>query len=150
MAAGEFRIYDAALRDTFNGDIDWEGTLAAALLSASHTIDTANDDTWSDVSGEEISDGDYDSIAVPSPAISVPSAGTVRFDCGDLDYGDPVTIEAKFLVIVEGTAGSLNAGDKLLAIVDLDEASGSATYDVDAGEFLISINANGVLQVAQS
>lgn len=48
-------------------------------------------------------------------------------DCGDISFGASVTISAKYLVLVKGTAGSLTAGSVLVGYCDLDTSGGSVS-----------------------
>ena len=51
---GASGIYDGFMADMAGGLVDWDtDTLKIALLSDSHTF-TASDDTWADVSANEV------------------------------------------------------------------------------------------------
>lgn len=144
MAMGAMNLYDAALEAILEGgagNLESVG-IAAALLGSGHTVDLDTHDTWSDVSGDELSTaGDYDSVALANVAITQITGG-VKFSCDNISFGDPVTIlDYKYLVLVIGTAGSLGASDKLLAIADVRTEGG--TLGASASELTFQTPANG-------
>lgn len=151
MAMGTMDVYDATLEAAFKGtlgDLTSIG-VAAALLGSGHTVDLDTHATWSDVSADELSTaGDYDSVALSGKAVTQITGG-IKFDSNDITYGDPVTIEdAKYLVLVAGTAGSLGASDKLIAIADLRSEGG--TKGSDNSEFSIQAPAAGWFTVTRA
>lgn len=151
MAMGAMNLYDAALEAIFEGGV---GSLesvgiAATLLGSGHTVDLDTHDTWSDVSGDELSTaGDYDSVALTTKAVAQITDG-ISFDSDNIAFGDPVTIEdAKYLVLVIGTAGSLSGTDKLLGIADLRSEGG--TVGAVGSEFTVQAPAGGWFTVTRS
>lgn len=151
MAMGAMNVYDAALVALLEGGVgNLESVdIAAALLDSGHTVDLDTHDTWSDVSGDEISTaGDYDSVALSTKAVDEITGG-VKFSTANVSFGDPVTIpDHKYLVFVLGTAGSLTGTDKLLAIADVRSEGG--TNHTNSSELVYQPNANGWFTITRS
>jgi hypothetical protein len=143
MAVGTFDLVGNAVENIFNGTIDLDtDTFAWVLLSATHTFSDAHA-AWSEISANEIADGDYAEVALAGGVVTQITAG-MKFDCNDVDFGNAVTIEAKWLYLIKGTAGALNGTDLIVGGMDLDDTSGSATKASTAGDFDIAINASGL------
>lgn len=140
MAAGAFTLYNEGKEDLFTLDSDgasyyWALLLAAYTPAATHT-------TWSDVSANECADGDYAKQNAASVSI-VQTGGTVTFDIGDVDFGNTVTITAKYLVLVRGTVAGSSGTDRLVGYCDLNNGGGSVSST--SGNFDITINASGIV-----
>lgn len=135
MAAGNFTLYDNAKLLLLNGGLDMSSaTLAATLLGSGYTPSAAHD-TWSDVSSNEITDSGYSEQAVSGQTVTLAS-GTVTVDSADISFGSSVTLTAKYLVLVLGTAGSLAGTDKLVGYCDLNSSGG--TVSSTAGAFSVN------------
>lgn len=148
MAVGETQVYDEAvefLMEDANGQWDSASDYAFILLDTTHTPDDADND-YQDVSGDECSDGDYAPIACGTRAVNR-ATGTSYLDSADADFGDPVTIAARYLVCLQGTFGSLQTTDKLMFYVDLT-GSGNASSTTSA--FQVQAPTNGWLSFAQA
>lgn len=106
----------------------------AVLLDSNYTFDPT-DDTYSDISGDEIEDADYDPVALSGKSVSIVSTDTIRYGCSNISFGSEVTINAAggSIVIVKGTAASPQAGDLLLFHWDLPApgASSGAPFAVN-------------------
>lgn len=134
MSAGNFTLYDSAKLLLLNGGLNMSSdTITAALLTDSYTP-SGTHDTWSDVSADEVTDSDYAEKALASESVTG-SSGTVTVDSGDISFGSSVTITAKYLVLVLGTAGSLASTDKLIGYCDLSSGGGSVSST--AGNFSV-------------
>ena len=137
MTVGNFTLYNSAKLGLFNGDLDLgSDTIAVALLGAGYTPSAAHS-TWADVSTQEITDGDYAEKALTGQSVTGGS-GTVTVDSGDVSFGSTVTITAKYVVFVKGTAGSLTGTDKLVGYCDLDNTSTSTTVSSTSGAFSVN------------
>lgn len=143
MAAGAFVLYNEGKEDLFTVDADaqayrWALALAAYTPAATHT-------TWSEVSANECADGDYAQQNATGVSITQ-AAGTVTFDIGDVDFGNTVTITAKYLILIQGTVAGGAGTDRLVGYVDLSSGGGSVSST--AGNFDITINASGIVTAA--
>lgn len=126
MSAGNFTLYDNAKLLLLNGGLNMASdTLAAVLLTSSYTPSAAHS-TFADVSTDEVADADYDQQAVAGESVTG-SGGTVTVDTGDISFGSAVTITAKYLVLVKGTAGALTGTEKLIGYCDLNSGGGSVS-----------------------
>lgn len=144
MAAGNFVMTDEGKEDLLNLDSD-AATYYWVLITASHTPNTATDITFSNISANECADGDY--VAQNATAVSIAnSGGTTTFDIGDVDFGNTVTITAKYLYLVRGTVAGKTGTDRLVGYVDLNSGGGSVSST--NGNFDITINASGIVTVA--
>ena len=126
-----------------DGSVDFvSDTIKAALLTNSHTVAVDTDDFWDDVSGEECADGDYSAQTVSGKTITLTS-NKVRFDCADIDFGNSVTISARYLVLYKDTGTP--ATSNLLWIADLNTGGGNVSSS--SSDFYVQINANGIYEV---
>lgn len=143
MAASAFDAFEKGMLALMSGDVDFAADdIKAALLDSDYAPDVVVDDVWSDISADECADGDYTQQALASKAVTVVS-NKVRFDCADIDFGNAVTITAKYLVIYKdtGTPGT----SKLLWVTDLNSGGGSASST--ASDFDVAINASGIYEI---
>lgn len=151
MAVAELQLHNDALVTLFKeANAQWDDSASDftwALLGSGYT-QSDTDTTWGDVSANEISDSDYAQQAVSGLTITN-NAGEAQFDSDPADFGSNVSIEAKFLVLVQGTATALAAGDKIIGTVDLDDSSSTATKISRNGAFKITPHANGFWRIAQ-
>jgi hypothetical protein len=125
MAVGNFTFYNQGKARVADIDLD-AATVAWVLLTDSYTPAATHDD-WTDISATECADGDYSEQSV---AVTVSeSAGTVTLGVSgsEVSFGTSVTITAKYLVAVIGTAGSLTGTDKLIGYADLSSGGGSVS-----------------------
>lgn len=143
MAAGSFQAYEQGLLDICNQTVDFvSDTVKAMLLTSSYTPSAASDQYLDDISANECADGDYAQQTVGSKTIAIAS-NKVRFDCADIDFGNAVTITAKYLVLYldTGTPGT----STLLWYCDLDTGGGSPSSTAD--DFDVAINASGIYEL---
>ena len=143
MAAGAFQAYEKGLQAMLEQNADFEGaTIKAALLVTAHTVDVVNDEFLSDVSADECADGDYARQTLTTCAITQ-SAGSVVFDCDNIDFGDTASISARYLVFFVDTGTPTTS--HLLFICDLNTGGGNLTSV--SGDFDITINDNGIYAI---
>lgn len=115
-------------------------TLTCLLLTASYTIDLT-DDVLADLSNE-CADGDYSRQNLTGVTWTLNTdLGMMTLDANNIDFGDPVTITAKYAVIFDNT----HASDALVAICDLN-LSGSVVKTTE--EFLITLPVSGIWTLA--
>lgn len=143
MAAGAFVPYHNGLLKIATGSVDFQNdTLKAALVKSTYTPAASTHDHWDDISANECDSADYTAITIASAAISL-TGGKVRFDIEDLDYGDEVTISAKYCVIYKDTGTASTS--PVLFYVDLN--SGGSSVESTAGDYDVTISANGVYEI---
>lgn len=126
MAAGSFQLYntgkESLLTDNAN-QITWAtDTVVAVLLGTGYTPDAAHS-TYADISAQVITDGDY-APAVVSGKTSTLTADKILWDCDNISFGDPVTLTAKYVVLVKRAAGALAGTDRLIGYGDLNVGAG--------------------------
>lgn len=151
MPVGSPQIHNDSLYELMlSTGTQWDaGPFAFALLSSAYTQDDA-DTEWGDVSANEITDTDYAQVAASSLSL-VQSGNKVQLSSGNASFGTSVTIEAKFLVCVAGTAGALNSTDKIIYTVDLDTTTSGSTIAVTGGPFIIrQSQTTGWFEIGQS
>lgn len=147
MAAGAFVPYEAFVgryAQTTDGDHDWDAQAKYCILTTNaYTPSASSHSTLADVTGE-VTDTDYAPKNLTSLA-NTRSGSTVTLDCGDIGFGDPVTITAKYAIIVEGTVAAKSGTDKLVGYCDLNTSGGSVV--VVAGLLNLVIASTGVFQL---
>ena len=138
MAVGNFTFFHAGKKAKHDGDIDLDAdNIMCILVGAGYTPAVATHAAYSDVSGDEIADGDYTPQLVTNLASSIDGSGVITVDSDDISFGNPVTITAKYAVFVKRAGASLAAGDLLLGYVDLDDTNTSATVSSTNSEFTV-------------
>lgn len=122
MAAGSFTLYGAAIEGIARGLVDLDGhSFKAALCASGYTPNVATHAALADLTNE-LSGGDYARVTLTG--VSVARSGTtVKFTSDPVDFGDDVTLTAKYLVLYDDT----HASDALLGYVDLNTGGGSAS-----------------------
>lgn len=135
MPVGAFTPYNDGKERFGNGTIDWDTDAITAVLCTASYTPAATHSTYSDVSATECADGDYAQQQVGTKTVSE-TGGTVTLDSADISFGNPVTITAKYLIFVKGTAASLIAGSELFGYVNLDTGGGSVSST--ASEFTVT------------
>lgn len=143
MAVGAFKIYEKGLLALIAGGVDFSAdTIKAALLDTAHVVDLVNDDNFDDVSADECVSADYAQITLASKTLAI-AANKVRFDCADLDFGNAVTISARYLVIYKDTGTP--ATSTLLFVQDLNTGGGNLAST--SSDFDVAMSANGIYEI---
>lgn len=143
MAVGAFKAYEKGLLAMIEGGVDFENdTIKAALLVTAHTVDLVNDEFFDDVSTDECGDGDYAQVTLTTPTTAVAS-NKIRWDAADIDFGNSVTISARYLVLYKdtGTPGTSN----VLFIQDLNTGGGNLSST--SSDFDITLSATGIYEI---
>lgn len=101
MAAGNFIPYDKSfINRVLQQQLPYLlTTVKMALLDNAHTPAPTTDQVWADVSGDEIADGDYSQQTLTSQTITQDGSNRTVFDAADVDFGDAVTISARYAVV---------------------------------------------------
>jgi hypothetical protein len=143
MAVGTPKIYEKTGLLILNQGLDFvNDTIKAALLDTSHTVDLVNHDFFDDVSADECADGDYVQQTLASKTLATVS-GKARFDFADIDFGNAVTISARYLVIFKDTG--VEATSPLIWVVDLNTGGGNLSST--NSDFDVAVNANGIYEI---
>ena len=143
MAAEKFKVYEKGLLKVLNQSLDFiNDTMKAALLVDGYTRDLAAHEFFSDVSANECADPDYAQITLSGKDISIVS-NKPRFDFADLDFGNSVTISAKWLIIYKDT-GTPSTSPLLLSS---DLNSGGGNLSSVNSDFDVSLNAAGAYEI---
>lgn len=148
MAVGNYTLYntgkEALLTDNAN-QITWlSDTIVAVLVDATYTP-AATHSTWNDVVANHSTGTNYAPIVV-SGKTSVQTAGTILWDCADVDFGSTVTIATKYIVFLKRAGGTLATSDQLIGWCDLDTTSGSSTVSSTNSEFVVNTT-NGLFDI---
>lgn len=145
MAAGAFVPYDSFVYNVFKGNIDVENdTITAALLDNAYTPNTTTHTQWSHVSAYEVNSGTYPDYSSKPVTCTVSQDGSYRtvIDGTNVDYGDSVTISARYLVLYDNT----HANDLLIGYVDLN-SGGSTNVSSTSDDFDIAWSADGIYRI---
>lgn len=147
MATGNVIPYTINMTDVaVSGGIDLDtDTIVCVLLGSGYTPSRTGHSLWSDVSANEITGTGYTAGGVALTTKSVThSGGTGTFDADDVSWAS-ATITAKYAVLVRRAGASLVSGDLLIAYLDLDTSSGSATVSSTGAAFTVQWNAAGIM-----
>ena len=154
MAVGAFTFTDPGMLAFLQGTIDIDtDTMVAVLVDNAQTPSVVNDDLYSDISGNECTDTDYtasfaEGLVLTGMAWTSPSSRNFKLDGNAMDFGNSVTISARYLYVVRRAGASLVAGDLILGYMDLNDG-GSANVSSTNGDFDVDWNAaNGLFTLA--
>jgi hypothetical protein len=144
MPAGPWQRYEVTNNKIERAEIDQvNDTLLAMLLVDGHTVDIVTHQFVSDVVGDEVAGGgDYTRLTPLTGQTVDLLAGKSLFNIDDLDFGDTVTISARYVVIARNIGA--DTSNELLYICDL--STGGSNLSSDQGNFDIGIP-NGVQEV---
>lgn len=144
MAASRITLYNKAIVNEANGLIDFaSGDFAVVLLDSGHAPDPDTHDTYSDVSGDEITGTGYTAGGIVI-GMTVSAVGPIVTVAADTDpEWTAATFAAKYAVIVQQAGGALTGTDLLIGYTDLDEGGGSVS--VSSGTLKINLAAAGIM-----
>jgi len=154
MAADAWKMYNKAKEFIGDGTIDLDAGdayFAVILLTSSYTPALTHD-TYSDVSSNEVANGNgYSTGGVtPSSTTWTESSGTVTFDSADPSWtasGGSITARYAALVHVAAGSGDPQAGDKLICYSLLDNSPADVTAN-DGADLTLVLNSDGYFQVS--
>jgi hypothetical protein len=147
MAVGPFLTHDTGYASLV-GSGDWvNDAYYAVLATTGEAPDRATHVDYEDILNE-CADGDYDQVALTGKAVTSETGGEVQFTCDEISFGASVSITARYLFILKGTAASPANADEILGHIDLDGAGNISSV---AAEFSFTPDAtNGLFEVARS
>lgn len=135
MASG---VYNRFKANVLNKEVDMEGdTIRVALLDNSHSF-SATDDTWADVSANEISGTGYTANGEALTTKAVTQAATTKFDADDVSWTS-ASFTAYHAVIYDDTL----ANNDLICSIDFGGAQ-----TVTSGTFTIQWHTDGIITLA--
>ncbi len=135
MASG---IYNRFKANLMNKEVDMEAdTIRVALLDTNHSF-TATNNTWADVSANEISGTGYTANGEALANKAVTQASTTKFDADDVTWSTG-TFTAYHAVIYDDTL----AGNDLICSIDFGGAQ-----TVSAADFQIVWDSAGIVTLA--
>jgi len=138
MASGIYNRYKANL---MNKEVDMEAdTIKCALLSSSHSFN-ADNNTWSDISANEISGTGYTAGGASLANKSVTQDNTndkAKFDADNVTWSN-ATITAHYAVLYDDTL----TNDDLIACFDFGSDKSSSS-----GNFTIEWDSNGIIELS--
>lgn len=148
MAAGPFTVFGAAKEAVAKGLIDFDtDNFSVFLVTSAWTPSVNVDDTYSDLSANEVPNGSgYTTGGIDLAALAVSRAsGVVTIDETTNPAWTSASFTCKYAVIAKRAGGSLTGTDLLVGYVDLDNGGGSIT--VTAGTLTITWNASGLFTI---
>lgn len=149
MAVSEFKFTDPGHLAVRKGTIDLEAnTIVAVLVDNAHTPAVETDSLYSNISANECADADYtasfaEGHVVAGLAWSDTGSRTFKLDATDLDFGNTVTISARYVYLVKRAGATLVAGDLIVGLVDLNDG-GSTNVSATNGNFDLAWSAAGL------
>lgn len=147
MAATPWAMYGNALEQWGTGGIDFDtDTFRMALVTSAYTPNQSTDSAWSDISANEVANGNGYATHGKLLTVTESRSGLVwTIDCDDQAWSSS-TITARYAVIVkDGDAnGALAAGDIPVFWCELEDGADVSTTN---GTLSVTINASGVYAV---
>lgn len=148
MTVGIFTSHDTGFAELLGND-DWTvDDYYAVLADTTETVDRSTQINYEDIL-QECADVDYDQIALTGKTVAVDGSGNITFDCDKINFGASVTISARFLYILKGTAATPVTTDNIVGSIDLQTETGNVSST--AAEFSFDPDAtDGLFEVARS
>ena len=148
MAADDWLIFHGAKEYMLDGTIDIDdagaGVFKCALLGSGWTPSLSADDTWGDISGDDLGTANgYTAAGLALTNVTwINAAGTMTWDCDDPSWAaSGAGITARYACMYDVSSG------KLIAYSLLDNSPADVT--AAAGySFVIQLPAAGVFQLA--
>lgn len=148
MPANPFFMYEQAALAWANGGIDFDtDSFRMVLVGAGYTPDQLTDDTWSDISANEISGTGYTANGVAlTVTTSSPADRVIQIDCDDQSWPSSTLSGVAYAVIVRDADGngSLAGTDIPVFCCELEDGG---TVSTTNGTLSVTINANGVYRL---
>ena len=142
-AAGNWTVYaNAKLQSWGAAHNIGTDTYVLVLLTMSYSPTVNTDATWAEISSFEASCPGYSAGGSTATMSKALATGVVTVSMTAVSWASS-TCTVKYAVIVRRAGGSLVSGDKLLAYVDLNTASGSSTVSTTNGTLQVTA-ASGV------
>lgn len=137
------KLYTQARLELANGTVDWDAANLYAVLVSSAYVYSAAHSTYADVSASEIVDADYSPVDVAGATVAIVDTDDVLYDCNDISFGNPVTIDASggHLIILVGDEAAPLSTDRLLFARDMADPSSSTN-----SEFTVT-TPNGIYRI---
>jgi hypothetical protein len=106
MAVGTFTYYASFLNYLANGDVDLDtDEFIGVLLASTYTPDRTGHSLLTDISAFELAGGDYARETLVSVTKTLTSV-SLKWSTATADFGNPVTITAKYFAIFNNTHAS--------------------------------------------
>ena len=150
MSAGNFTVYTLAAEGIGNGSFNFStDTYVMALATGSYSPLPNTDQHWSDVSANEVANGNgYSTGGVALSGVTwTQSSGTMTFTCTAPTWAT-FTATFKYAVVARRAGVSLAGTDLLLCYVDCSSGGGSLTGG--GGTLTITPSGSGVFTVTHS
>ncbi len=147
MASSNWFLYGPALEAMIRSTIDMDSNaFRMVLVGAGYTPNQLTDDAWSDISANEVANGNGYATHGKLVTVSVTRSGLVVTVDGDDQTWANATITAKWAVIVKDADanGALAAGDVPLCYCEL-QVGGTMTST--NGPFTVPFNAAGAVAI---
>ena len=145
MAAGNFIPYDEFVFRLAQQEFDFlNGTMEAILLDDAYTPDTAAHTVIGDISSQEISDTDYSRQTLANKSITQDGSGRTVFDADDVDFGNSVSISARYMVLALNTG--TGSTSYLMGYVDLNDG-GTGNVSSTNSDFDVAFSADGIYRI---
>lgn len=145
MASNPWFMYDAAALGLLNGSIDFDtDSFRMVLVGSGYTPDQANDNAWSDISANEVANGNGYAThgKALTMATSVPAAQVAMVDCDDQSWPSSSITAAYAVIVKDGDSnGALAAGDIPVFCCELNDGGALTTVN---GTLSVPIHANGI------
>jgi len=148
MAVGAFTLTNPGLLATQDGSIDPDtDAMYAALTTDAGGPPALTDATYADISAGITVDVDYAPQNVPLTVLGSTGTVAVQQNPVQTNFGDVVTISARYYWLLKGSAAAPAGGDLILGFMDLN-FGGTGDVESLASDFKVSSNAaNGLYQV---
>ena len=155
MAVSKTYLFDKGLEYIMDSSIgtQWDDSGAAycfALYTANNApARTMANKTAVDGTLTEVTGGNYAQIPCTTRTVAE-SSNEVFFDSDNAAFGADTTIDAKWLICYQGTAGALSGSNVPIFWVDLDDTSGSSYVSSNASTFTLNAPTGGWFKITQT
>lgn len=144
MAEGDISIYQTFKRYIMEGTFDLVNDTIKAALVSGYTLDEDGDNTWANVSANEITDASYAQQTLTGQSVSSVGTGTGtavkgEWDAADVTFGSLTGTDPNFLILFDDTPTT--PADPLICAMEL-------TTPTNGGDYQVSWNANGIIRIS--
>lgn len=145
MAVGPFIPHNVFIEQVFKQNLDFlNSTVEALLLDNAHNPDVAGHTVLADITPDEIGDADYSRQTLTGKTVAQDAQGRTVIDADNPDFGDAVSISARYLYLVVNTGTPSTS--YIIGYMDLNEG-GSSNVDSQTANFDPKFSSEGIYRI---
>lgn len=145
MAEGDGHVYQSFKLKLMQKIIDLKNDTIKCALVHGHTLDEDDDDTWADISADEITDASYSAATLAGLTAVESGTGTgtaakAKWDANDVTFASLTGTDPNYAILYDDSVTG-TAADPLIAAFELTTAT-------NGGDYKLQWNANGILRIS--